>query len=802
MKINIILFFLCLVFPFFTLAQKIRVLDQNDQHPIPGVSILSESPRAFTYTNERGEADLSPFLSSERIEIICQGYESVYISINDLAKNAYEVYLKPSNISLEEVFISATRWQEASGNVPQRIISISPKLVELHNPQTSADLLGLSGKVFIQKSQQGGGSPMIRGFATNRLIYSVDGVRMNTAIFRAGNIQNVINLDPFATENTEVIFGPGSVMYGSDAIGGVMSFQTLRTQFSEVDSLQTHGKASIRYSSVNQEKSMHAHHVLSWKRWSLVSSISAWDFDHLRQGSHGPDDYIKDRYVQRTENGDDIIYQDDPLLQIPSAYSQYNLMQKLAFRPNKYWKLEYALHYSETSPYGRYDRHNRVRRGLPRYAEWSYGPQIWGMQLLSIEHQRKTKAFDLMSAKFARQRFEESRIDRNLNDSMRNLQTEKVIAWSVNLDFSKSTGKRNTLYYGAEAVLNDVNSTGEIQNILNSDVQLGPSRYPQATWSTASLYMNNEFRMNRKWTLQGGFRYAYYGLSADFDTSFYPFPFTSAQLDKGALTGSAGAVYRPGKNWIVRANMSTAFRSPNVDDMGKVFDSEPGAVTIPNPSLAAEYAWNADISVAKVFSDLFKMEVSVFYTYLDHALVRRNATLNGLDSILYQGQLSQVQSIQNAAMANVFGIQANAELRLPSGWYASADLSYQKGEEELDEGRVSASRHAAPTYGIGRLGYRNKRLSLELNAPFQAERSHKNLAIEEQGKTEIYALDTEGNTYAPSWIILNFKSMIQLNESFRLGAGLENITDRRYRPYSSGISGAGRNFVMSLNMTF
>lgn len=796
------LYFMCLVFPFFTHAQKIRVLDQNDRHPMAGVSILSESPRAYTYTNEQGEADLSAFISSDRIEIICQGYESIHTSVNDLAKNAYQVYLKPSNIGLEEVFISATRWQEASGNVSQRIIGISPKMVELHNPQTSADLLGLSGKVFIQKSQQGGGSPMIRGFATNRLIYSVDGVRMNTAIFRAGNIQNVINLDPHATENTEIIFGPGSVMYGSDAIGGVMSFRTLATLFSEGDSMQIHGKAFIRYSSANQEKSMHAHNRLSWNKWSLVSSISVWDFGHLRQGSHGPDDYIKDRYVQRTENGDDIIYQDDPLLQIPSAYAQYNLMQKLAFRPNKYWKLEYALHYSETGPYGRYDRHNRERRGLPRYAEWNYGPQIWGMQLLSIEHQRVTKAFDLMSAKLARQRFEESRIDRSLNDTMRNLQTEKVIAWSMNLDFSKSIGKRNTLYYGAEAVINDVNSTGEIKNILNAASQAGPSRYPQAIWSTASLYMNNEFRINPKLTLQGGFRYAYYGLSTEFDTSFYPFPFTSAQLNKGALTGALGTVYRPGKNWIVRSNFGTAFRSPNVDDMGKVFDSEPGTLTVPNTSLSAEYAWNADVSVAKVFSDLLKLEVSAFYTFLNNALVRRNTTFNGMDSILYQGQLSQVQSIQNSAMAFVFGIQANAELRLPSGWYASADLSYQKGEDEMDDGTLSASRHAAPTFGIARLGYRNKRLNIELNAPFQAERSHQNLAIQEQGKTEIYALDAEGNTYSPSWMIIHFRSVYQLNKNMKIAAGLENITDRRYRPYSSGISGAGRNFVMSINITF
>ena len=81
----------------------------------------------------------------------------------------------------------------------------------LRNPQTTADLLGQIGSVFIQKSQMGGGSPMIRGFATNRVLMVADGVRMNNAIYRSGNNQNIISIDPFSLEDAEVIFGPGSI---------------------------------------------------------------------------------------------------------------------------------------------------------------------------------------------------------------------------------------------------------------------------------------------------------------------------------------------------------------------------------------------------------------------------------------------------------------------------------------------------------------------------------------------------------------------------------------------------------------
>src|SRR5690606_14283199 len=185
-----------------------------------------------------------------------------------------------------------------------RISTVSPKQITLQNPQTAADMLGQTGDVFIQKSQQGGGSPMIRGFSTNRLLYTIDGVRMNTAIFRAGNLQNVISLDPFTMENTEILFGPGSVMYGSDAIGAVMSFQTLSPQLALNDEVLVTGKALTRYSTANNEKTAHLDINLGWKKWALLTSFSSNDFGDLKMGSFGPDDYLRPLYVQRINNQD------------------------------------------------------------------------------------------------------------------------------------------------------------------------------------------------------------------------------------------------------------------------------------------------------------------------------------------------------------------------------------------------------------------------------------------------------------------------------------------------------------------
>ena len=801
MRNILLVFFIGIVYS--AAGQTVKVVNKDTAEPLAGAIVSSKS--IFLTTDDNGEVDISAFSDSDLITIQLMGYLPQRLSYNDIKQSKFTIELEPDGLTLDEVVISGTRWRQYSRHNPSKIISIKSEDVQLQNPQTAADLLGISGKVFIQKSQQGGGSPMIRGFATNRLIYTVDGVRMNNAIFRGGNIQNVINIDPFAVDNTEVLFGPGSVIYGSDAIGGVMSFATLTPEFSNSDNVNISGKGVTRFSSANNELTGHADVNIGWKKWAFVSSISSWDYDDLRQGSHGPDDYIKNIYPVREDGQDVVAVQDDELLQIPSAYSQFNAMQKVRFKPNENWEFNYGLHYSKTSSYGRYDRYNRERDGNPRHAEWDYGPQQWVMNNLNIAHKSDSKVFDEFTLRLAHQYFEESRIVRDFNSDIRTTRVENVNAYSANFDFIKTTSEKNRLFYGVEYVFNDVNSNGTAFDISTEMTSDAADRYPQSTWQSLGVYVNDEWKPNEKLSIQTGLRYNRFVLDADFtdNLAFFPFEFETATINNGALTGSLGAVYRPRKDWSLKMNFGTAFRSPNVDDIGKVFDSEPGAVVVPNPDLDAEYAYNLDFGVAKVFGNSLKVYFTTYYTILDNALVRRDFQLNGQDFIDYDGTLSRVQAIQNAAEAYVYGLQFGIEAKFLEHFTFESDLNYQKGEEELDDGSTSASRHAAPFFGVTRLRYKyDNKLTVELNTLFQGEQSFENLAESERSKDEIYAKDENGNNYAPAWYTLNLKANYQFNKTINLSGGIENITDQRYRPYSSGISGAGRNFILSLGIRF
>lgn len=785
-------------------AQVITLQDAESKLPLENATLSSDNPKVFLTTNAKGQADISTLNGAAKIEIRYFGYKTLVQSYADLTQASYQVSLSASRMSLDQVVISATRWNQNQRNIPSKVSIITSQDVALQNPQTAADLLGASGEVFIQKSQQGGGSPMIRGFSTNRLLYAVDGVRMNTAIFRSGNLQNVISLDPFATERTEVFFGPGSIIYGSDAIGGVMSFETLSPKLATDETTLITGNATSRFASANKEKTVHFDVNIGWKKWALVTSFSSFDFGDLKMGRFGPDEYLRPFYVQRQGTTDVVVTNDDPLVQRPTGYTQINLMQKVRFKPSESWDFQYAFHYSATSDYSRYDRHIRLRNGLPRSGEFYYGPQVWAMNHLSITHTAQSGLYDQMTLRLAHQFFEESRVDRDINQTERRIRVEKVNASSLNLDFTKSLGTQSQLYYGLEGVIDDVESIGTNVNASTKAVTVGPSRYPQSTWSSYAAYLNYQWKASEKFVVQAGVRYNNFALDADFNNNlaFYPFPFSTAKMNDAALTGSLGFVFNPSENLSIRANASTGFRSPNVDDVGKVFDSTPGSVVIPNPDLKAEYAYNYELGIAKVFGDVLKIDVTGYYTNLENAMVRRNYTLNGQSQINYNGMLSQVQAIQNAAVANVIGLQAGLELKIAKGLTLMSQINVQDGEEELDNGETSPSRHAAPWFGVSRLSLLTNGLNLQFYAQYSGEVSYENLSAEGRATDYIYAIDDEGKPYSPSWYTLNFKALYPLNEHFILSAGLENLTDQRYRPYSSGIVAAGRNVILALSVKF
>lgn len=706
--------------------------------------------------------------------------------------------------TLGEIIVSVNKWEQTLNEVPNKIVKVNRYDILKNNPQTAADLLGQTGAVFIQKSQLGGGSPMIRGFATNRVLLVIDGVRMNNAIYRSGNLQNVISIDALSTETAEVIFGPGSLIYGSDAIGGVMDFHTLGARFSKDEKMQMKGSVLGRYSTANKENTFHADINLGWKKWSLLSSLSYSKFDDLKMGKNGgQDSYLRPEYVERVNNKDSIVKNSDPRIQRFSGYGQLNFLQKIRFRPNEHWDLQYSFTHAKTGDAPRYDRLIQYRNGPLRFAEWYYGPMRWNMHTLQVLHSRKTSLYDDARLTVACQDYEESRIDRTRANNNRNRQVELVDAISANWDATKNVGK-GQLFYGLEYVHNKVGSFGERTNISTNAVTPMVSRYPDgSTWNTTGIYGSYKINLHPKVTLTTGLRYSYNTLDATFDTTFIKFPYKNAELRDRALTGNAGLVFRPAEGWQLNGNISTGYRMPNVDDIGKLFESVPGNITVPNPDLTPEYAWNFEIGIIKNIPNKFRIELNGFHTILNNAIVRRPTTFNGADSILFNGILSQVEALQNVAKATVSGFQASAEFYFTKSLSLQTHANWISGKETDDvKNEQVPLRHAPPFYGSTLLRYRLKKLFAEASVQYNSEIKNADLAPSEQAKTDIYAKDANGKPYSPGWYTLSIKASYQVIKNLQITTGWENITNQRYRPYSSGIVAAGSNFIISLRPSF
>ncbi|MGL6269398.1 MAG: TonB-dependent receptor [Chitinophagaceae bacterium] len=701
---------------------------------------------------------------------------------------------------LTEVLIAFNKWEQKKNEVPNKIAKVDLRDSRLRNPQTTADLLGQSGGVFIQKSQMGGGSPMIRGFATNRVLIVADGVRMNNAIYRSGNNQNIISIDPLSLQDAEVIFGPGSIIYGSDAIGGVMDFHTLTPQLATDKPMIFKGSAVTRFSTANQENTVHADINAGSKKWSLLSSFTYSSFNDLKMGKHGgQDSYLRPEYIERINGVDSIVKNSEPRIQRFSGYNQTNFLQKIRFKPTDYLDLQYSFTYGGTGIAPRYDRLIQYRQGKLRFAEWNYGPMLWRMHILQVSHNRKNTFYDESRLIAGYQDYAESRIYRPRDNNNQNTQSEKVKATNINWDLSKAIGK-GQLFYGLEYVYNKVGSSGFSNNINSGVVTPFVSRYPDgSTWSTAGIYGSYKVNPIPRLTLLIGLRYNYNRLQAEFDTTFFKLPYRDVVINDGALTGNAGLVFRPGNGWQLNGNISTGFRMPNVDDVGKFFESTPGNITVPNPNLESEYAWNVELGIVKNINRKLRVEINGFHTILDNAIVRRPFTLNGQDSIFFGGINSRVEALQNVSKATVWGLQVSAEINLSHHLTLQSFANWITGKEtdDINDEQVPL-RHAPPFYGNTNLRYNFKKLFLEFSSFYNSQIKNEDLAPSEQAKTEIYAKDENGNPFSPSWYILNLKASYQLNLHLALTAGWENMTNQRYRPYSSGIVAAGTNFIVSV----
>jgi hemoglobin/transferrin/lactoferrin receptor protein len=815
--------FALLTLPSISYAQglPIKVLNAQSKEPLMFVNIVNEDGTFGITTDETGTAKIRGIALDEKLTFSYVGFRDRILTLKEIIANEDTVLMQDISFTLgiTDIVVSS-RSAERRADIANQVSVIDAKKIALLNPQNSADLLQASG-VFVQRSQMGGGSPIIRGFEANKLLIVIDGVRLNNAIYRNGHLQNVITIDNAVLDRTEIVQGPSSVIYGSDALGGVMHFVTKEPQLA-LQKTQDEifgGSAYARYSTANNERAVHLDFNYGTRKLALLTSVTYSDFSDLRVGANGMDDYPgfgqKHFYVSRAslngETFDSIFTNPNPLIQKFTGYRQLDALQKVKYQYSDELGITLNFQYSTTNDVPRFDQLNEfdIVEGdtpadndtIPKFATWNYGPQ--NRLFLSAKARFLPKDNEYMDEAdiiLSYQKVDEDRIKRRYRKDWEENQEEDVHVIALNADAVKifNPRKNQKLLYGAEFIYNKVNSNAFNRNVESGIIDTRAlTRYPNggSFMASGAFYLNYRQNITDKLSIMAGTRYTYTFLNSQFrtDSLLLPLPFDEITINNGALTGSVSASYKFADGWYLDAVAATAFRSPNVDDYGKI-RSKGGYVTFPNDSLTSEKSLNAEVSLTKQIGNTFLISGTYFYTYLFDAIVRDYFSFEGENLFFIDGSFDTIQANVNAGQAFINGFSASTQFNLLKNLSLKSSFNWVKGVNVTEDEPLG---HIPPAYGQTSLSYETNKMELTFLTRYNG---WKRLADYAPGSSDNLEFATPDGT--PAWIIYNAYVKYAINPKITLNFAVENILDTHYRPFSSGVSAPGRNFILTVRNSF
>ena len=812
-------------------GQEFIIIDKEN-NPISNVAAFNETNTKSSLSNNDGIINLSRFMIDDLIVFQHPNYQ-----IKKIKKSEIEsfIVMDVAITFLDIVELNETKNTNNIKNTAEKKIYISSKEIKELNPTTTADLLEKKGGVSVQKSQLGGGSPNIRGFEANKILLMLDGVRLNNAIYRSGHLQNLITIDENMLDDVEIIFGPSSVLYGSDALGGTINMRTRSLYFQNKPSWSGGVKSSYHSAYGGVKSSVFTE--FSSKAYSTITSFSVKRFGDLEMGHWRPHGHNEWGLVHHYINeNDDIICNPNPEIQKGTHYSQYDIFNKMIFKIFDNLRLTSNIQYSTSSNIPRFDKLNDNdtpclidENGICSTAEhlkfhsYYYGPQnrlFSSLKLTGFDYY-----FDKSEIIFGYQNTKESRHKWYLTDFLDYLedsndydsptrQYETVNAYSINTNFRKGS-----IYLGSETIYNDVKSTAENngENIWG----FGDTRYPPEGSSlfSSAYYINILQRLSHKIQIEGGIRYTFSHIQGAYpDSMNRPIPEIEGlnlSLKNNIISGNIKFLYYPSDSWKISAVTSRGFHAPNIDDMLKVF-KKGDIITLPNINLNPEYSLSQEFSITKKLSPSFTIYGVGFYTQLTNAIIKCPTLVNRAPEgeeplwasmIEYDDEMVYTYSNQNSVnIIDVYGgtIGFNATVY---GFELNGDFNITRGEIRTDVWEPVA--HIPPNFGKLEIIKKIKKIKGRLLLLYSAEKKVEDFdtaGIDNLDETPLLGLSEESGDEIwaglPSWYTLSLSIGYELSKSVGFNFGVENIMDAHYKTFASGISAPGRNFIFSAQYNF
>lgn len=672
---------------------------------------------------------------------------------------------------VDEVVIVATRTPLLTFDAPyqvERVRRLSDDAIL--PPRTVTDALEGMPQVMVQKTGYGQASPYLRGFTGFRTLILVDGIRLNNSVFRDGPNQYATLIDPNAVERGEVVFGPSSVLYGSDAIGGTMSY-TLRTPDYAESGTEAGGRIFQRYASAEASSVTRVEATTATEDLAVVVGGSYRDFGDVTAGRH----------QGQLEN---------------TGYREWTGDAKLRARVADDVELTFA-----------YQRHDQD--DVPRTHSTIYGQSYRGT---TVGSDFRRDLSELRELAFARAAWEPT-IDRRLeltvyrylldeeenrirsNGRLRQQGFDDVML-GANLHYSDVTSI-GRLSGGVEIAREDVNSfyrEYETDGSLLEERLRGPVA-DDALYDTVSVYLEDRFDVTQDLELSVGGRFTYVQVDAD-DVDPDPLDaevFQSIDEDFSDFVGSVRGLYRVTEDVNVFAGVSQAFRAPNLSDLTRFDAARSGEAEIPSTDLDPERFLTFEIG-GRTRRGRFEFGASYYYTVIRDLIIRFPTGTTNTDG-------DDVVTKDNIGDGFAHGIELDATVDLPHDLSAYGGFSWVDGEAEtfIAPGVKSDEplSRLAPPQGVIGLRYEPAGTTVRIEFDVRIAGDADELSPRDVEDTQRIP---PGGT--PGYAVAGLRGSWEPRPGVRLFVGVENLTDQDYRIHGSGSNEPGTNFVTGVDWTF
>ena len=666
------------------------------------------------------------------------------------------------------IVITATREPLSMERLPNSVSVLGEETLLERQVRTLPEALSETPSVMVQKTSYGQGSPYIRGFTGYRNLALIDGIRLNNSVFREGPNQYWNTIDPFSLRRIELVRGQGSVLFGSDAIGGTLNALTIRPVYRSNQQIAAFGRAFTRLSSAEESIIGRFESGFSQKdRFGIVFGATGKYFGDLDSSGLG----------RQPKTGYEEWDIDAKLEWFPSETTRLTLMPQQAHQDDA-WRTHrtiFGKSWRGTDVGAEQERSLDQDRYLT-YLQLAGEPDgLIDDYLISLSHQRQQE--------------EQYRIRRR-GDGRRDLQGFTVDTLGI-WGQASSDSPIGHLTYGAsyyhdwvDSFLTDFNSDGSFRR---NRIQ-GPVA-DDATYQTAAVFLQDRVRLFDRLDLWLGGRLTY----ARTDAGRVEDPATGAPISISdewfSALGSIRANYALSESYPLNliGGISQGFRAPNLSDLTRFDTARSDEIEIPSPGLDPEQFVAYEIGL-RAGNGRKRAEVAYYYTSISDQItgVRTGAIRDG----------SFVVTKENAGDGYVHGIEFDGEYEFLPGWSVFGWMSWQDGEVEVGGERDALSR-IMPLSGQGGVRWESGDGRFQVEAFVLGAVEQDNLPARDQTDTQRIP---PGGT--PGYLLGTVRGSWQVTRNFRLNAAMENITNEEYRVHGSGVNGPGRNFLISGELRF